>query len=522
MSISTLSNEKSFKSLWSFRIAWDKKLEVPKRLKKVRLSQLGLDQHRFDIFASQLHAVNIVQTKEGSIYDQPLSTATFENKIYLKFHNHLTYEESAKLLAWRYFNETTSEMPSNLERLFMSFEEGEKEDPTPIKNTEIKINDECTLRRLAWTVNQRKAARNSRDFWLRSFKKKHPMLANLASTPKNNQCRHDFIFGLLKGNVSSETICAFVLEQYGSSMNVFFKKIDRTEPMVKRRRMSAPQRSSITDFKAAVVEVEAAAKIQKFYKKRFEKRTKAVLVLQRHYRKRLVLLKQVVIKIEELWEPRRILGNQIRDNVRNSIAEMTAELNEQDLFKYKEYVEELKDDYRKLEVLHQKKAAFLLVVTTTLMVPVWFSDYIRPNFARHHEIYIGVIYLFAAPLIVYRLNPRWRWIQTIIMMVCIGFFLREYSYRLLIDIAVCALFRKYWIAGFVAIQIFFAIWDTQIYQIALAIHDLYSMLTIQSASKYSIGILMHKWATNILCGFVILMFANIEDLYRSVDVFFHS
>lgn len=517
MSLSTISND-SKSTTWGFRIKWDKNLIVSKKLKKIRIHRLDMGQNDFDKLQCQMHTVDILTSKEECMYLHPLVAVTFSNVVYSKIHNSLSYFEAAKLYIWRYFNETESQVPSKLKRLFSSYKETPHVDESPIKMTTMRINKNFILRRVEWSQYQRTSVRNSRDYFLRGFKRKQPMLQDLPLSVENNKCRCDFLFGLLKADISSETICAFLLTQFGSSMSAFFKGKEITEPMVKRRRMSAPQRSSITDFKVAVVEIEATCKIQRLYKKRFRIREKAAIVLQRRYKERLRFRKEIVLKIEEWWEPRRIEGILSRRNSRTEIDILAEEIREEDLFEFDEYLAESKEDYNQLKnSLDLKKAVQVVIVVVLCTLPSYFKP-IR-NIRVLHNVIIVLVYTFSHILIVYRLDARFRWIQTIIAFVLLSLIFYEHSYRLILNVLVCMLFRKYWVVGFIISATTLCILDINWYQIALAFHDLYSVVTLQASNRHSYDIMLHKWATNyMICTIVIItMSINGFTCFNTID-----
>jgi hypothetical protein len=516
MSLSTISND-SKSTIWGFRIKWDKNLIVSKKLKKIRIHRLDMGQSDFDKLQCQMHTVDILSSKEECMYLHPLVAITFSNVVYSKIHNSLSYFEAAKLYIWRYINETESQLPSKLKRLFSSYKETPHVDESPIKMTTMRINKNFILRRVEWSQYQRTSVRNSRDYFLRGFKRKQPMLQDLPLSVENNNCRCDFLFGLLKADISSETICAFLLTQFGSSMSAFFKSKEVTEPMVKRRRMSAPQRSSITDFKAAVVEIEAACKIQRLYKKRFRIRKKAAIVLQRRYKERLRYRKEIVLKIEEWWEPRRLEGIESRNRLRTEVDIIAEEMRAGDLFKFEEYFAESKEDYKTLNnVLDLKKAAKILIAVAICTIPSYFNRYINTGLM---PVIIVWLYAFSHLLIAYRLDARYRWLQTIIAFVLLSLIFYEHSYRLILNVLVCMFFRKYWVVGFIISATTLCILDINWYQIALAFHDLYSVVTLQASNRHSYDIMLHKWATNyMICTTVIItMSINGFTCFNTID-----
>ena len=120
--------------------------------------------------------------------------------------------------------------------------------------------------------------------------------------------------------------------------------------------------------------------------------------------------------------------------------------------------------------------------------------------------------MFSHVLIVYRLDARSRWIQTIVAFVLFGLLLYEHSYRLILNILVCMVFRKYWVVGFVIISTTLCFFDINWYQIGLAFHDLYSIITLQASNSHSFDIMMHKWASNYIFCMILIAFMLLNAL----------
>ena len=72
-------------------------------------------------------------------------------------------------------------------------EKGGRDTLDIVKETSLKINEHHTMQRCFWTVYQRSALRNTRDYWLRGFKKS--ILCYRIFNQKNNQLRLDFFSG---------------------------------------------------------------------------------------------------------------------------------------------------------------------------------------------------------------------------------------------------------------------------------------------------------------------------------------
>ena len=221
-----------------------------------------------------------------------------------------------------------------------------------VKETSLKINEQHTIQRCFWTVYQRSAMRNTRDYWLRGFKKKYPMLSDLPFNHKNNKVRLDFFLGLLKANVPSRTLCEICLAQVNIAVQAFedleasdgvyygsaddeFSAIDRTHDvhlnmaettLKKEKIVSTAQRTSITNFDPIERDINACITIQKFYRRRLQK------------------LKRAVQIIEIWWEPMRVEGEQIRRLSQIRIEEMINQADESDTLKYDDY-QEIKTDY---------------------------------------------------------------------------------------------------------------------------------------------------------------------------------
>jgi len=432
-----------------------------------------------------------------------------------------------------------------------------------VKETSIKINSKHTIQRVFWTVFQRNAVRNSRDYWLRGFSKKYPLLADLPFTEKDNTVRLEFFLGLLKAKVSSRILCQVCLATlqkkiklfedanclYDSgveneddhadtemgtdinTLNLLLENLDNTV-LTKDKQVLSPQRTSIINFDPIQCDIDACIKIQ------------------RCYRKRLRRLKDAVRIIEIWWEPKRGEGSGIRQLRHHKINTVIDFGNKQDFLQFTDYVEEIKNNYKDAvsDVCFKKQQdedeanyaprsnkywleVVLIVITCAIasfVMNMFTYDIIKSG--EDGMTFLIILYLILQALTFYRLKSTIIWIQTIfiLFMVSIFFASNDFllynipkgysinSFRVLILIVFFRLSRRYWLVSFIVLNIliyilfFSMLAKNAISNVVYTVHDFYVLITISGANRKGKPIqLVHK----ILTNYILLIFLLLATIY---------
>ena len=519
-------------------------------------------------------ATNAIE-KEKGIDDEKQETIKVETSVQEKMMDMVARDDSINQ-NYNFDFETNSEtnkVPAKAQKQKYEFDDDQGNITTPVKHhaddeernrldivkeTSLKINEHHTIQRCFWTVYQRSALRNTRDYWLRGFKKKYPMLSDLPFNHKNNDVRLDFFLGLLKANVASRILCEICLAQVNVAIQAFedveasdgvyygsaeddFSGIDygfgahdvhlnmAETTLQKDKIVSNAQRTSITNFDPVERDISASITIQRFYRRRLEK------------------LKRAVQIIEIWWEPRRVEGEQIRRLSQIRIDEMIRQANESDPLKYDDYVQELKAEYyealnwkkrdderdhtsehllpRQVTNVYWLRVLFITIGCTALafLLQLLLSSELRPQGVLWTIII--AVYALLHLLTFYRLVLQVVWIQTILMLILLSLAFNSSDamlyginsmygisgFRVVIILLLYIVSRKYWVITFWILTIimygsFFEIITLRIVQnLMYTLHDFYLLTTIASASGRGKPIqLVHKMVTNWV--FVIIAF----------------
>ena len=438
-----------------------------------------------------------------------------------------------------------------------------------VKETSLKINEQHTIQRCFWTVYQRSAMRNTRDYWLRGFKKKYPMLSDLPFNHKNNKVRLDFFLGLLKANVPSRTLCEICLAQVNIAVQAFedleasdrvyygsaddeFSAIDRTHDvhlnmaettLKKEKIVSTAQRTSITNFDPIERDINACITIQKFYRRRLQK------------------LKRAVQIIEIWWEPMRVEGEQIRRLSQIRIEEMIDQANASDALKYDDYVQELKAEYyyalnlkkhddendadasdthtvtREVTKTYWLQVLFIVIGCTgfAFVLQLLLSDELYPQGGLWSIIIVvyGLLHLLTA----YRLRFTVVWIQTVLMLILLSVALNTSDallyglnsmygisgFRIVVILLLYIISQKYWLITFwvltaiLYVSFFNVIASSIVQNLMYTLHDFYLLTTIAGASGRGKPIqLVHKMLTNWLFVIFALVVTSFHCIWGRV------
>lgn len=480
----------------SFFIKWDPSLDIPKPLKKLRKDRLNLSQNDFSALEYQLYCCRILPIKKNCIYMYGARNVHLKNDVYEKLIRYLDVWQVYNMCIWRHHNTTMTLPDDDMILMFnLPAKEMEEEAEHQVKKmTQIAINENYTLRRAHWSVPQRLAARHTRDFFLYGFETKYPMLCDLKCTQDNHDMIREFILALLKADVSIETIKDICDAQlYG--MPEVPKMVELEEEMSKKKMEMPVQRSSITDFSPIAIEVVAATK------------------LQRAYRKRLKTLKDAVRRIEEWWEPRRVENIEIRLEIAQEMDNLVHNIEYVDLFQYKELVADIKDDYKTVRRPEARTNKYWLKVIMILTVPVAIGIFLGRWNGWDNRPLLLVCYGAFQLLTLYRKLWKVLWFQTLVLWLFTVILLNsEVSLiqdgwiRIPVWVVIVAVGRKRWILLFLAMLVirigltFFS--DTffiQPTEYGLVVYDLYCMATIAGASRQGTPIeMLHKVVINVV------------------------
>ena len=466
----------------SFFLHWDSTLQVTDELKKLEKSRLCLSQNDFCALEYQLYTSRCLLAKKDKVYTYAGRNVTFNNDVYIKLIRYMTVWNVLNLCIWRYHNEIDTVPSEEMQDLFDTMYEVEDDQPSlVVKETAIKLTDNYTLRRVFWTVKQRQAAANTRDHFLRGFEARYPMMSDLRWTQTNNNMVREFITGLLRADVEVSIVhdicyAQLVKEKTGKEKT---GKVIRHNSLDKTKETMPTQRSSITDFTPVKEEVVAAIR------------------LQRAYRKRLVKLKDAVRIIERFWEPFRLENAEIRLEIQQeneaNLQRIEERENNEDLFKYDELAQEIKDDYNTVRRPEPRPPSYWMKVIAILALPIFLSTLIEtmPAFGL-----LIVLYVLGQMMTNYRKVWYITWIQTLalwtltVFMLNQVFILRNGWIRIPAWIAIVAFGRQRWMAFFfatmvirIALTFMYDIFAIHPMEYGIFVYDAYCITTIAAASR---------------------------------------
>ena len=342
------------------------------------------------------------------------------------------------------------------------------------------------------------------------------MLSDLPWTKKNNKMIKVFLLGLLKAKVSKAVISRICCEQlkYDPTLNEPELIVLDVLPVPERNRIDAAvQRTSITDFTEVKRDVDAAIKLQRFY------------------RKRLKILKNAVQRIERAWEPVRIERHEVRIEVAEEMLAAAEHLEAIDPFKYEELVQGVKDDYKTTWRPETRTNMYWIKVIAILAVPVA----IGANIKRWDGVFaIGLLaigYATLQLLTVYRKLWKTMWFQTLALWVLTVFVINSEIngdgwFRIPVWVSIVALGRKYWLMLFLAtftirlgLAQVYDIFSLQPVEYYFFIYDFYCIATIAAASREGTPIeMLHKVMINVVFLFVVAGSGALAYFYICIGV----
>jgi hypothetical protein len=515
-------------------LLWDNKLNIKDKLKKLRKYRLGITQIQFDHLQNQLYIIGCVIRKDDYYY--PIIKSNdfhIPDSVYLQLFKHLKIRELYKLCIWKYANTKVAQPSAELQELFRNYEleeiriqengdeldidiekyeihdvvetkiTNELKERSVIKNTTIKINDEYTLQNVEWTVHQRKAARNTRDYFVnnRIEEKQYPMLSDIELRESNRTFVSQFLTALLKANVSASIISDICCNCFGASNRYFDleEKVLLKEKILTKEKNDTPmqQRSSITDFSY------------------MEKENKAACIIQRVFRQKLQQKRKAVQIIERFWFPYVIENEVEREVMQRRLTATLDTLDAQNEFKYDEFKEEIIEDFKTLNTVKNRGYMYWLKIYffTVLGCSIEYVLNLLNVFRMGEEIMIVALWVLFQSLTLKRLNKIVIIIQTVVLIALTCRFLnvsmqvdtvavRCMAYFIIVNVS-----RHYWLVGLLlAVIIRVALSFTNLEYSFIRpnegfvfVYDIYSVVTIVACQRVGDPIeMLHKWMVGVL------------------------
>ena len=499
----------------SFLLYWNDALMIPAKLQKLKKCRLELSQREFELLENQLYVSNIINSKEGSTFICKHTTVNFDNIVYIKLIRFIPLDGLLRLLIWVYFNKYMETPTIELDLMFANKGEDPKQvlnsSDDIIKSTVFKVNNTYTLYHAQWTIPQRVVARKTRDYCINNFKitKNDTMLWDLEWTPSHKQFIKEFLQALLKANVDLKIIADICCKCLNTNLKMFTgeKYLEKETVTEKEIIFTTIQRSSITEFTPLEKDIQATITLQRWYKKRYQKMKNAVLIIERwylpHYRKTLAIKIRMIEGASET---------------------IHAQLDSDDLFKFKEFKDEIKKDYRSLfnSNIENQGWKYWLAVIVIFIVPVVGTYYLFPFIPYESYIFIWVFWFVAQFGSVWRLHNKSLWNQTIILIILTCLLIQtnipiEYPrltvLRFCFNTLIVAVGRKKWLYGFVILSILRAIHlviNMKIFPythyFVFMLYDLYVCITMKGASRQGKPIeMIHKVMVNVIFLLIIVV-----------------
>lgn len=534
-----LNGQRKKRRLSNVFLYWDSALEPSVELKKLRKNRLGVHQTQFDHIQYQLYTIGCLSVKDGRTYTYPSSVSTgfhIEDTTYIKICKHLCIPDLYKFLIWKYANcnhalpndaleqlfnstdikeiiikeeetEDESYKEEDLDRLYDTMEvkiTKEIEERKVQKNTTIKINDVYTLQNVTWTIFQRKAARNTRNFYLYNFDAKYPMLEDIEMTDKNRSFVSQLLISFMKAKISARIISNICCSCFGLS-NVTVGIDEKTltkESLISKEKIDTPkQRSSITNFSY------------------MEKENKAACIIQRFVRVGLQRKKNAVAIIEKWWLPFAIEAKVLREvDIRRFSASMETFNKNYDYLKYDEFKEEITHDFKLINVQKSKGYSYWLKNYFFVVLGCSIEYVLKIPDALRHEILIFALWILFQFLTLKRLNKTVIIIQTVMLIALTCRFLNivmqvdTVASRLLAYFVIVNVSRQYWLYGLIIaliIRVALSFTDFEYFLMRpnegfVFVYDIYSVLTIVACQRVGDPIeMLHKWMVGVIVFAVI-------------------
>ena len=479
-------------------IKWDNSLDIKceclnkcECLKSLRKDRLGVSQFIFDHLQYQMYVTNILKPKKGKnrkredrvyCYPAEMSSAVgvIRDEAYIRIIRKLTAEQACKLLIFRYYNFVHAFPPDEIVSLLNeSHTVNRKVDVDRTNKTDIKINNHYKLQNVHWTKQQRKACANTRNFFLNQGRgvKEFPQLSDIPFF-SNDAFFQEVLIAFLKAKVTPDIMCKIC----ESCFPTLDKILDQPQDFEKQCLNFQPQRKSITVITDEMrYKNKAASTIQRAFRQHLQKKIRAVRIIERWW-----VRNPWVRETEEI----RLEIEQENEAIAERIEEM---VNNEDLFRYDELVQEIKDDYNSVRRPEPRPPSYWIKVIAILVIPIFLSIMIKtmPEFGI-----LIVLYVLGQMMTYYRKVWYITWIQTLALwtwtayMMNEAFILRNGWIRIPVWIAIVAFGGHYWMAVFFATMVIrigltftYDMYAIQPMEYGIFVYDAYCITTIAAASR---------------------------------------
>ena len=498
--------------------------------KNFRKDTLAIDKRLFNLFQSQLYSIGFfVNAKENYEPLEQVCKADLKY-VYSRFVRFMSVSQLLRALIWMYFNQFLAKIPTNFFLTTTNEVEAKKEEEiefeennipdniildipeaildfpedlfdnmkTEVKKvTRFRYNKNYEMRNIFWTIEQRDVAVCTRDYFLNGFDHDaSTLICALPRTQDNEAFIKQFLFGMLKANVDAYILCDIccrlsnmditLLEETFLPPHLYRRETHPTTNVLKKVRVEASvQRKSLTTFEPVVEEVQAAKKLQRFYRQRL------------HHRK------EAVGSIERWWEPYRLETIELRQRVRREsreihLARVEAD-READTLKWDDLVQEVKGDYgtmlspTKRTVWYWLQVLAIAIVPLLLAIATVASTNIKDMFLDNYLIQLLAILLYGCgqSLTNYRLDRQWLWAQTVflLLLTCIAIeILNPFSStRIILLVLIASIGRKYWLLWLIGVWAMQLVWvsvgGTFVAHPLTFLYDVYAGATMVAASR---------------------------------------
>lgn len=517
----------------SLFLKWNPDVVIPPMLKKLRKRTLGVPQKTFGFIEAQLLASNCIQLKDGCTY-APIKIDIIDNYITSRFIRYLPTQKVLHLCIWQYFNQYLRDPTKQLFDIFnLSMDDINLFEDASVKVsrrtktfTRFRINDSYELRNVKWTVEERKAAVNTRNHFLKGKEIQHPMLSSLALHEDHLEMIKEFIFGLIKANVYRRVVCAICCEQLGEDFYILDEALPLDEVLpvelipfectIKVKEEAAIQRTSLTTFEPIAEEDRAVRILQQWYRRRFQQKLHAVQTIERY------------------WEPIRLEIDQLRRDMEETDLEAMREAwEERDLLKWDNLVVELKDDYYTLQAPIKRSWTYWGTTFLLMLVPVvlgiFFTSWMHTSNTIPISLWlilVGMVYGCAQYITVWRMNPYYLWGQTLTLLFLSSILIEltaSTSTRLFILVLFVAVGRKVWFVWVLLWWVgqFMYVWygGFPISHPGMIAYDLYACVTIAGAARQGSPIhLLHKLMINLVILVIVGAVSTVVGMVTCVMV----
>ena len=501
-------------------IKWDNSLNIKceclnkcECLKSLRKDRLGVSQFIFDHLQYQMYVTNILKPKTGKnrkredhvySYAAEMSSAVgvIRDEAYIRIIRKLTAEQACKLLIFRYYNYLQPFPPEKIVKVFdkcstVNHKVGVSD---RTNKTDIKINDHYKLQNVYWTKQQRKACANTRNLFLNQGRgvREFPQLSDIPFFG-NDAFFQEVLIAFLKAKVTPDIMCK-VCE---SCFPTLYDILDQPQDFEKQCLNFQPQRKSITFITDEMrYKNKVASTIQRAFRQHLQTKIRAVRIIERWWVRNPWVRETEEIRLE------------IEQENEAHIRVLQEQVNNEDLFKYDELVQEIKDDYNTVRRPEPRLPSYWIKVIAILAFSIFLSTFIKtmPEFGL-----LIVAYVLGQTMTYYRKVWYITWIQTLalwtwtVFILNKAFVLNNGWIRIPVWIAIVAFGGQRWMAVLfvtmvirIALTFVYDIFSIQPMEYGMFVYDAYCIATIAAASRQGKPIeMLQKVMINIVMLLII-------------------